>query len=507
MRFWMLGRESLWYDEGLSDWFSRLSLHNLWTQVPAYEIHPPLFYTFLKGWVALFGNSEAALRSMSVLFGTAAIPLVYLLGSLASVEGRGRATGVAAAALFALAPIQIAYSQDARPYAMLVFAATLALVGAFWLMANPGKAVEPLFGLKRNGETAGHAPWAWGALTFGMALTLWSHNLGFTLVVALLTTTLPALLWMNRARRSFMLNALFSGGVALALWSPFLPWYLRQAANVHTSFWAKPMSLEGVGSGFNYVFFLFLDPFWIKTLMMAMAGAGLLAINRERGRLAAGALAGVIIIPFALEILLSLASRPIFVPRTLIWTSVPFYVAVGAGLAIKMRWAIKAPLILLLTVGLAQGVWNRFHHQKEPWREMAQMVVEKAGTSDVVVAIPNSVAIPFSYYSSRLFPELKIIPLPAPFPAPGMDRPYPSGNVAEPGFTRADAASFDKMDCQSSSIWLVTRFRWLYDPELIAFEALSEKCDLIESGGYPALHIARFGKKRDQKNTPPATSR
>ncbi|MDH5637807.1 MAG: hypothetical protein OEZ04_04895, partial [Nitrospinota bacterium] len=207
-------------------------------------------------------------------------------------------------------------------------------------------------------------------------------------------------------------------------------------------------------------------------------------------------LAGVIIIPFALEIILSLAARPIFVPRTLIWTNVPFYVAVGAGLTIHMRWTIKAPLILLLAVGLGQGVWTRFHYQKEPWREMAQMVGERAGPNDVVVTIPNSVAIPFSYYSSRLFPELKIIPLPAPFPAPGMDRPYPSGNMAEPGFTRADAAAFDEMDCDLSSIWVVTRFRWLYDPQLIAFERLSEKCDLIESGGYPALHIARFGKKK-----------
>ena len=505
LRFLMLGRESFWYDEALSDWFIRLSLKNLWTEVPTYEIHPPLFYTLLKGWAALFGESEAALRSMSAVAGTATIPLVYLLGRFAAPRGQGHAVGLGAAALFALAPVQIAYSQDARPYAILVFSAALALVGAFWLVAHPERAAAPLLGLKADQGRDWPAARAWGALTAGAGLTLWSHNLGFTLPVALLATVLPGLLWINRAGKPFAINAILSAGAALALWSPFIPGYLRQAANVHTSFWAKPMSMETAGAGFSYVFFLFIGSFWIKALMMALAGAGLVMILRKRGRLAAAALAGVIVIPFAVEIILSLASKPIFVPRTLIWTGVPFLVAVAAGLAMEMRWTLRAPLILLLTAGLAQGVYNRFQHQKEPWREMVRMVGERAGPGDVVVTIPNSVAIPFAYYSSRLFPQLPVIPLPAPFPAPGMDRPYPSGNVAEPGFTRADADVFDQMDCDSSSIWLVTRFRWLYDPDLLAFERLFRNCDLIESGGYPALHIARFGRK-NKEETPPAAA-
>ncbi|MDH5678029.1 MAG: glycosyltransferase family 39 protein [Nitrospinota bacterium] len=506
LRFFMLDRESFWYDEGLSDWFSRLPLATLWGEVPGYEIHPPLFYTLLKGWSALFGNSEAGLRSMSALLGTATIPLVYALGRLAGGESRGYSTGVVAAAIFALAPIQIAYAQDARPYTLLVFATTLALVGAFWLMAHPARAAAPLLGLRRGERTTGpdwQAARAWGALTAGAALALWAHNLGFTLVASLLATTLPGLLWIHRARRSFAVNAFLSGAIAFALWSPFLPWYLSQATNVSSSFWAKPLDMAVVGAGFNYVFFLFMTPFWIKALMLGMAGAGLLAINRERGGFFALVLGGVIMIPFALEIGLSLAVKPIFVPRTLIWTFVPFSVAVGAALAPSFRWIYKAPLVLLLVVGLTQGVWGRFHHQKEPWRQVVAMVVEKAGPNDVVLTIPNSVAIPFEYYSSRLNPGLEIIPLPAPFPATGMDRPYPSGNMAEPGFTRADSVVFDELDCETSSIWLVTRFRWLYDPQLIAFENLFEKCDLIESGGYPALHVARFGKKKPEPVTAP----
>ena len=41
--------------------------------------NPPLYYSFLHGWL-VFGDSEAALRTLSVVFGVLTIPLVYALG-------------------------------------------------------------------------------------------------------------------------------------------------------------------------------------------------------------------------------------------------------------------------------------------------------------------------------------------------------------------------------------------------------------------------------------------
>ena len=49
----------LWLDETYSAWFASRSLVELWTEVPLYETHPPLYYTLLKGWISLFGSSEA----------------------------------------------------------------------------------------------------------------------------------------------------------------------------------------------------------------------------------------------------------------------------------------------------------------------------------------------------------------------------------------------------------------------------------------------------------------
>src|SRR5690348_9225277 len=57
-----LGDRSLWIDELYSQWFSSRSFAELWRDVPLYEPHPPVYYSLLKLWSSLFGNSELGLR-------------------------------------------------------------------------------------------------------------------------------------------------------------------------------------------------------------------------------------------------------------------------------------------------------------------------------------------------------------------------------------------------------------------------------------------------------------
>jgi mannosyltransferase len=79
------------------------------------DLNPPLF--FLLVWVVeRFGDGAHALRLVSLLAGTAAIPLTYLLG-LWTV---GRRAAMVGAALMALSPFLIFYSTEARAYALLL---------------------------------------------------------------------------------------------------------------------------------------------------------------------------------------------------------------------------------------------------------------------------------------------------------------------------------------------------------------------------------------------------
>lgn len=87
------------------------------------ESNPPLYYVLGWGWAKAFGTGEIGLRSLSALFGAATVPVGYLIGrQLAS-----RRAGLILAALIAVNPMLIWYSQEARSYVLLVFFGALAL--------------------------------------------------------------------------------------------------------------------------------------------------------------------------------------------------------------------------------------------------------------------------------------------------------------------------------------------------------------------------------------------
>ena len=86
-----------------------------------HEQTPPLYFMLARGWIHVFGSGEVGLRSLSALFGTATVPVVYLAGAAM----RSRRAGLIAAAFTALSPLTIWYSQEARNYALLLFLAAV----------------------------------------------------------------------------------------------------------------------------------------------------------------------------------------------------------------------------------------------------------------------------------------------------------------------------------------------------------------------------------------------
>ena len=131
LRFPTLGLQSYRHDEAVTAGrvlVSSLSgtMHLVWTS----ESTPPLYYVLAWLWSHLFGVHEFGLRSLSALFGTATVPVSYLAGR----ELIGRRAGLAVAAIVAVNPVLVWYSQDARAYALLVLLSTAALL--FFLRAR-----------------------------------------------------------------------------------------------------------------------------------------------------------------------------------------------------------------------------------------------------------------------------------------------------------------------------------------------------------------------------------
>jgi mannosyltransferase len=126
LRFATLGAQSYHHDEIVTA--SRVLRDGFWHAMDAVgfsESAPPLYYALAWVWTQLTGTGEVGLRALSALAGIATVPVAYLLGRDLSKSQR---TGVVAAALVAVNPMLLWYSQEGRAYALLVLLTALSVL-------------------------------------------------------------------------------------------------------------------------------------------------------------------------------------------------------------------------------------------------------------------------------------------------------------------------------------------------------------------------------------------
>jgi mannosyltransferase len=91
------------------------------------------YYLLMRGWIALAGDSDAALRLPSVLAAAAAAGVVGRLGTRMATPLAGLFAGL----VFVAVPAMTRYAQEARPYMIAVFAAALATLALLRVTERP----------------------------------------------------------------------------------------------------------------------------------------------------------------------------------------------------------------------------------------------------------------------------------------------------------------------------------------------------------------------------------
>lgn len=444
LRAFELGELSLWIDEAFSAWVVGHDLAAIWRDIPRVDTHPPLYYALLEVWSLLFGDSEAALRSLSVAFAVATVPVMHAAGRALAPSPAWLAP--LAATLFALAPFQIAYAQEARSYAALAFAASLALLGGLRLLREPAAARGPWLGW---GTGAG-ARDAWALLVLGWAACLWFHNLGFLVLAASLPPLAAWCLLDRRAGRAVLLNLALAAALALLLWAPNLGRALAQAGEVAGGFWLAAPSARTVARTLEKLFALErlgdLDP-W--PLLAGLQAWGLVWLWRRGAAAQAAFLAGLALLPVLASLAASFTVAPVFLDRTLLWAALPGYLALAAGIAgLPRRWARPLALVAVLVLFGWASVTYHTKKSKEPWREVAAAVAAGWRPGDAVAAAPPYAGKPLAYYGGRHgFAGELLVPR-WEDPTQGQDRP-----------------DFERRLRAAQRVWLVTRTENGFDPE------------------------------------------
>jgi len=128
IRFVNLTTETLWYDEifGIQISYYSASFFDI-LEYSKETYYTPLYYIMLRWWLLVFENNALYARLLSVIFSMSSLALVYYFGK----QLLGRRPAIIAMLLMALAPLQVEFAQEARPYAIFSFVALLSMY-YFW---------------------------------------------------------------------------------------------------------------------------------------------------------------------------------------------------------------------------------------------------------------------------------------------------------------------------------------------------------------------------------------
>jgi mannosyltransferase len=383
LRIYHLGAASLWSDEIFSRYYADLfGLHYVLSDGLSKETNPPTYYLLLQGWIALWGSSEAALRSLSLLASTLCVPATYLLGR----ELGSKPRALAGALLCALCPMSVYFSQEARAYALLMLAASVAL----WAAAV----------LQRDWRSS-KAVW-WYLLS--ATLCLYLHVIGLLFVAACTGAVWFSLLSEGVSAKRARSKWLALNGIVLLFGLPYYRHVFAASqtgvinyvppAGIHQLVYCLSQLVAGIVTPYPWPAFLLAVAVFIALTVS-------LWLNPPSSR-ASITLIGIPCLFLALVLVLSIR-RPILLPRTLIFMVVPLCVLGGRQVLVtgRTRFAVLLSLVAAFGTGLFfQGTAS--NSDKEPWRDISRSLAPQLSHADLVVLSPISNPEVLLYYAPQV---------------------------------------------------------------------------------------------------------
>lgn len=368
LSFYRIDAEGLWIDE-------LTSVEN--AQGPLWKVRVrPLYFVLLKVWL-YFGESDAWLRSLSVVFAIATTFLLYRLGR----RLLGETEGIIAATLLTLSPLFLNHAQEVRMY---VLCTCMGLAGTLCL-------ANALTDEKAKGPThISLAGWC-----FFRVLALLAVPLNLTLL-------LPDVIIYGlhfRQRRSALIRFGIGLGLIILLWSPFVLSVVQATAPdsayaahhpgrnppelanlVRTlkfwTVWPFAIQASAISSGFYKV---------VTLLLAGVIGAALVQKHKTPGVLWAAAWFMLPLVPI---LAYSFISIPIWVNRYLLFISPYLFLVIAAGLSRLWRqWRIAAVILALVYLIAAGGGLVRYYsvQDRPDYKFITETIEQYKQPADVVV--------------------------------------------------------------------------------------------------------------------------
>ncbi len=395
LSIWIGLQQSVWFDEAYSITLIQQPIDGL-LALTNVDAHPPLYYLLLKGWAALFGDGELALRSFSALCGAlAAGSGVWLVRRLFGVRA-----ALMSLLLVVLAPFLLRYGFEIRMYAL---ASLISIVATHALVSGV------------RAQT--HRAWYWAAyaalVALGMFTLYYTAFVWIAHVVWLLATHRS-----REPKKSLFKQPWLAAYVgSVALFAPYVPTFYDQFTHSALSGVAQAVTFKQIVSVislmFSYLVEWQLDP-WSSLVVVAVIGCIVALIvqawrvARQQTRSYLGLLLAIWLVPLLVLLVLTLPPlKPMFLERYLSHTVLAGYLLVGASLAVvwqaKKTW--QSVLMGMFLVGTliggvcTLGAQGNFTFERV-MRPHARDVARSIGDCDQVTIIAND---PLLYFELKYY--------------------------------------------------------------------------------------------------------
>jgi 4-amino-4-deoxy-L-arabinose transferase-like glycosyltransferase len=390
LRMTCIQGRALWYDEAFAVLYASLDYAEMvyGTVTPvegagAADVHPLLYYFSLHAWMEVAGRSPFAARFFSVVLGMVAVALLWRLAAWCFNRRVGLAVGLLAAAN----PFHVAYSQEARMYALLGLAGVIAAWGL----------LRALDGGKRR--------W-WALYAVEVALTLYAHNLGAFVVLALNLLALVRRRWWRRVPALVLAD-----GVALALFAPWLIGVLPgQLGFIERAYWLEPPGAEEAVRALMLPVLTFYEDVYAPWqlgfgLFVCLILLVLLILRVWRTRSHAAWFLLLCWMPIVT--LFAVAQwRPVYLERALLPSALFYLVAIGWLLARGgLPRLLNAGLAALLTVTVAGSLLGHYTYARfprPPFQEAVAYLQGRVESGDAVLHTNKLTFFPMHVYAPDL---------------------------------------------------------------------------------------------------------
>jgi hypothetical protein len=346
------------------------------------DTSPPLYYLLVYGWTRLFGTSDVALRSFSIVCSLACLPFFATIARRVA----GREAVIPGCVLFAFSPLAIYYSNEGRMYSLL----WLCVIASTW---------TSIVLHERGGSIVLYTVWtlisAAGLLTHYFFLFPWLAMLAYLMIN-------PA-----KLRRVPLFVCLILTGVLI------LPWYTKLPNALHswrvTEGWLKlyPGHFSRLAGSFELVteFFSGRSEVWLGyrafyvAPLLLVGIIGVVMVTRLRTAVFRGprlllwlSCLAACAAPIAIDLLQH--TYMVAKPRYAIAGLPAAYLLVAVGLA-TLQVRTRMLILVLIVLAWAPHVIS-IYRNPSPWlpmRKIARAVSLNSRASDLILvhSIPSGV--------------------------------------------------------------------------------------------------------------------